>query len=149
MTGDDSVREQTSSSSGEPRPPGVSPGPRDDQAPAGQWPENRTLSDKPKSTPEEENENASDGEAGYRKPDVASEQLRSDNAVFQSWILRNQTELAKEKTKPSLDPEYMTAASMVKENENRKIIESPREYQVELFERAKQKNTIAVLPTGK
>lgn len=29
-----------------------------------------------------------------------------------------------------------------------KIITSPREYQMELFERAKQRNTIAVLPTG-
>ncbi|KAK8060216.1 Dicer-like protein [Apiospora saccharicola] len=34
------------------------------------------------------------------------------------------------------------------EDNVKKVIDSPREYQVELFERAKEKNTIAVLSTG-
>ncbi|KAI0889097.1 uncharacterized protein GGS22DRAFT_177710 [Annulohypoxylon maeteangense] len=37
---------------------------------------------------------------------------------------------------------------LVREAESEKIISSPREYQTELFERAKQKNIIAVLDTG-
>jgi hypothetical protein len=37
---------------------------------------------------------------------------------------------------------------LVKQSENREIISSPREYQTELFERAKEKNIIAVLDTG-
>ncbi|KAI0840705.1 hypothetical protein F5Y06DRAFT_285553 [Hypoxylon sp. FL0890] len=38
--------------------------------------------------------------------------------------------------------------TLVREAESEKIISSPREYQTELFERAKQKNIIAVLDTG-
>ncbi|KAH8808722.1 hypothetical protein F5884DRAFT_793130 [Xylogone sp. PMI_703] len=37
---------------------------------------------------------------------------------------------------------------LVKQSESQEIISSPRDYQVELFERAKEKNIIAVLDTG-
>lgn len=40
------------------------------------------------------------------------------------------------------------ANSGTNEGKAQKVIDSPREYQVELFERAKEKNTIAVLSTG-
>jgi endoribonuclease Dicer len=38
---------------------------------------------------------------------------------------------------------------LVRQAESQRIISSPREYQVELFERAKEENIIAVLDTGK
>ncbi|RYP10235.1 hypothetical protein DL764_000727 [Monosporascus ibericus] len=44
--------------------------------------------------------------------------------------------------------ECKSTALLVKEAESEKIINSPREYQVELFEKAKEKNIIAVLDTG-
>ncbi|KAI5925287.1 RNase3 domain-containing protein [Camillea tinctor] len=44
--------------------------------------------------------------------------------------------------------EQKSMSWLVREAESEKIIASPREYQVELFERAKQKNIIAVLDTG-
>lgn len=82
-------------------------------------------------------------------PRKITERRRADNALFQSWIRKNQDDLAKQKPKPAQDPQFMSAARMVKENHNKKIIQSPREYQIELFERAKKRNTIVVLGTGK
>ena len=47
------------------------------------------------------------------------------------------------------DDDAQTAAYLIGRQESNVIITGPREYQIELFERAKQENTIAVLPTGK
>ncbi|KAJ3942648.1 Dicer-like protein 1 [Colletotrichum fioriniae] len=95
-----------------------------------------------------------DDEDDYRRwsvnperPRKISEKKRQDHAKFQSWIESNQAKLleAASKTKP---PTHGSVAYLVKESENRRIIQTPREYQIELFERAKQKNIIAVLDTG-
>ncbi|KAI1134348.1 hypothetical protein F5Y05DRAFT_398412 [Hypoxylon sp. FL0543] len=48
----------------------------------------------------------------------------------------------------ALKDEEKSMYALVREAESEKIILSPREYQTELFERAKQKNIIAVLDTG-
>jgi endoribonuclease Dicer len=78
-----------------------------------------------------------------------SERRRADNAKFQSWLERHQAEVVKTVQKSQTgEPAYMSFARMIKQNETKKIIASPREYQIELFERAKQKNIIAVLDTG-
>ncbi|KAH6872047.1 P-loop containing nucleoside triphosphate hydrolase protein [Thelonectria olida] len=79
-----------------------------------------------------------------------TERKRLDNAAFHDWVVKNQ----RESTRSSMamaalnDPQNQSAAHLVTTSENRKIIVSPREYQVELFERATRKNTIVVLPTG-
>lgn len=83
------------------------------------------------------------------KPQKVNERRRADNALFQSWIRKNQDELSKQKPNPAQDSQFMSAAQIVKENDNKKIIQSPREYQIELFERAKKNNVIVVLETGK
>ena len=44
--------------------------------------------------------------------------------------------------------ETQTAAYLIGKHESNVIISGAREYQIELFERAKVQNTIAVLPTG-
>ncbi|KAM0328030.1 hypothetical protein ACHAQA_005431 [Verticillium albo-atrum] len=82
------------------------------------------------------------------RPRKISVRKRADHAAFQNWIQSNQDEVIKSARKPSQESRYMSVANLVREHENRKIIENPREYQIELFERAKQKNIIAVLPTG-
>lgn len=46
------------------------------------------------------------------------------------------------------DEAHQSARWLVNQSENRQIISSPREYQLELFEKAKEKNIIAVLDTG-
>ena len=44
--------------------------------------------------------------------------------------------------------EELSIRSLMSKHESAVIITDPREYQVELFERAKKQNTIAVLDTG-
>lgn len=43
---------------------------------------------------------------------------------------------------------YLSIRSLMRKQESKVIIGDPREYQTELFERAKQQNIIAVLDTG-
>ncbi|KAJ0305143.1 hypothetical protein COL516b_005373 [Colletotrichum fioriniae] len=103
---------------------------------------------------DEQDQADEDDEDDYRRwsvnperPRKISEKKRQDHAKFQSWIESNQAKVleAASKTKP---PTHGSVAYLVKESENRRIIQTPREYQIELFERAKQKNIIAVLDTG-
>ncbi|OHE95729.1 RNase3 domain-containing protein [Colletotrichum orchidophilum] len=82
------------------------------------------------------------------KPRKISEKKRQDHAKFQSWVESNQTQVLEAASKTSKGPTRESVAYLVRENENRRIIQTPREYQIELFERAKQKNIIAVLDTG-
>lgn len=83
-----------------------------------------------------------------RKPRKTSERKRADVAAFEQWIENNQANLDKDSGR-MVNEAYQSASAIVKGFENRKIITSPRDYQLELFERAKECNTIAVLDTGK
>ncbi|CAD6499017.1 BgTH12-04671 [Blumeria graminis f. sp. triticale] len=78
-----------------------------------------------------------------------AERKRRQNAVAAEYIKNINKKLVKEanKTQPGDDANQSTKW-LVNQSENRKIISTPREYQVELFNRAKQKNIIAVLDTG-
>ena len=46
------------------------------------------------------------------------------------------------------EDKYLSIRSLMRKQESKVIIGDPREYQMELFERAKQQNIIAVLDTG-
>ncbi|KAF7550629.1 hypothetical protein G7Z17_g5598 [Cylindrodendrum hubeiense] len=76
-----------------------------------------------------------------------TEKKRLDTAAFQSWITKNQREVTKTSTQAN-DLTQQSVAYLVKDGEDKKIIATPREYQIELFERAKTKNTIVVLDTA-
>ena len=81
-----------------------------------------------------------------RKPRKVTERKRADAAAFEIWLEENQKELSDD-GRPVPDQER-SLAWLVKDDGSSNIIDSPYDYQVELFERAKQQNTIAVLDTG-
>jgi endoribonuclease Dicer len=99
---------------------------------------------------DEPNESSDEEEARpTAKPRKITEQKRRHNAVADSYMhKRTQTQLKEgNKVRPE-DEAQQSARWLVNQSENREIISSPREYQVELFEKAKEKNIIAVLDTG-
>ncbi|KAI5464989.1 hypothetical protein BGZ63DRAFT_440387 [Mariannaea sp. PMI_226] len=73
---------------------------------------------------------------------------RLDTAAFQTWIAKNQFESNEGSTNSVHTLDRQSIATLARDIESKKIIASPREYQIELFERAKQRNTIVVLDTG-
>lgn len=77
-----------------------------------------------------------------------SERKRADNAAFYLWVQQHQQKLSKRTSKLIVDDDK-TLQALVRDFEDRRIITSPRDYQLELFERAKTENTIAVLDTGR
>jgi hypothetical protein len=78
-----------------------------------------------------------------------SERKRAQNASFDSWF---EDYSRREANKPAIvndnDSENQSVKALLRQSEGQAIISSPREYQIELFERAKEQNIIAVLDTG-
>lgn len=81
-----------------------------------------------------------------------SERRRAQKAIFDAWLTSDAAQQAlRSKTRDSkiadvADEEQSIQSLMLQQGG--KIIKNPREYQQELFERAKKDNTIAVLDTG-
>lgn len=71
-----------------------------------------------------------------------------DNMKFSQFMRDHQEKLINSTLDPDTKLNEKSMHLLVREAESDKIISSPREYQVEIFERAKQKNIIAVLDTG-
>nr|AAP21615.1 truncated SMS-3 [Neurospora crassa] len=85
------------------------------------------------------------------KPKKISAKKLADTAAFNSWIEEHQETLARDQRKAAIEAARVAGVDVLPAIgfDSERIITSPREYQVELFERAKQQNTIAVLDTGK
>lgn len=108
--------------------------------------------------PESEGSNSEDNEDKYRLesgapvPKKISEKKRLDSAVFQTFLNNNENLDGAICTKATgfdgRNVDGMPVAEIVRQSQSQQILDSPREYQVELFERAKERNTIVVLDTG-
>lgn len=74
---------------------------------------------------------------------------RQQDLAFQDWLVKNQMELT-ENSKADLEShlDKLSISRLYEDNAFQKIITSPREYQIDLFERARDENTIVVLDTG-
>ena len=83
------------------------------------------------------------------RPRKITERKRQFNATFDKYFQSRLQEQVKQGTIVKLeDEEKQSARWLVSQSENRQIISTPREYQNELFQKAKEKNIIAVLDTG-
>ncbi|KAK1244347.1 hypothetical protein MKX07_003146 [Trichoderma sp. CBMAI-0711] len=94
-----------------------------------------------------DNLDQSDETSSAQKAPVAKK--RKQNLAFEDWLQKNQREIttaSQEDLNRHIDK--ISVARLVKVGIDQKIIASPREYQVDLYERAKQENTIVVLDTG-
>ncbi|SMQ54273.1 unnamed protein product [Zymoseptoria tritici ST99CH_1A5] len=82
------------------------------------------------------------------------EKRRLQKAVFEHWITTPACQEALKpkhkdgKTKGIEDEEQSIHSLLAQQQKGVQIVKNPREYQIELFERAKKENTIAVLDTG-
>lgn len=108
--------------------------------------------------PPTDDSDSDDNEDRYRlesapaAPKKISEKKRQDSAIFQSFLHSNEN-IGRGAREQSSGPDdknvdSMPAAAIVRKGQSQQILTSPREYQVELFERAKERNTIVVLDTG-
>ena len=99
---------------------------------------------------EEEDDDDDDEILLSTKPRKISERRRRMNAIAESYIQEMAQKSLKEDVRRShKNMEDQSARYIVHQAESQKIISTPREYQTELFERAKERNIIAVLDTGK
>jgi endoribonuclease Dicer len=95
-------------------------------------------------------EDTDDENKKSRKPHQVSEKRKAQKVVFQTFINRHAKTLFKAARKAELassKDEELSIASILAEQQSETITD-PREYQMELFERAKKDNLIAVLDTG-
>ena len=80
-----------------------------------------------------------------------SEKRQAQNTKFNAWLSQRQQKVTKDEVQAVLqnaDEETLSIRSLMAKEESQLIITSPREYQLELFEKAKKQNIIAVLDTG-
>jgi endoribonuclease Dicer len=82
---------------------------------------------------------------------ASSEKKRAQNAIFRSFANVKTSQITEKEVKDTLKntrDELLSIQDILARQENSSRIYNPRDYQTELFQRAKEENIIAVLGTG-
>ena len=100
---------------------------------------------------DEEDDKNSDGDSaeGY------TDKRRTQNAIFDAWLVSDKAQdvLKGPAETTAINNDAVanlnqSLNSMLIQQQDPELVKNPRDYQIELFERAKKENTIAVLDTG-
>jgi len=92
--------------------------------------------------------------ATKKGPRTLSERRRRQNTIFKAWMVQKAEALSKKEVKEAAEStkeaneECLSIRDLLAKQQSSARITKPREYQMELFERAKERNVIAVLDTG-
>ncbi|GAB0134098.1 hypothetical protein EsDP_00002483 [Epichloe bromicola] len=95
-----------------------------------------------------------DGIERYLQTSNAAPQARekppnAEDVAFQTWVANQTHETSSDSNEPvEADNKSLRLKNLGVSDDTRRIINSPRQYQLDLFERAKESNTIIVLDTG-
>ncbi|KAI9705414.1 MAG: Dicer-like protein 1 [Candelina mexicana] len=92
----------------------------------------------------------SEGEDDKPIPHVSNKR-RAQNAKFNSWFSERAESISKEDLQTivkATEDDKLSTRNLMSKQESTIIITDPREYQLELFQKAKKQNIIAVLDTG-
>jgi len=99
----------------------------------------------------EEEEDEDDGE-DLNQPAPAIKRIsarkQKNAAIFDTFLKEVAKQPKTEKISHADDEAVQSTRWLIEQAEKQHIIESPRDYQLELFEKAKKQNLIAVLDTG-
>jgi len=99
----------------------------------------------------DESDNTDEDVSEQPKVTKVSERRREQNKKFSSWLSQRAEKDTKVQVREavlSADDEALSIRNLMSKQESNVIITNPRDYQVELFEKAKKQNVIAVLDTG-
>lgn len=95
-------------------------------------------------------ESEEDHDAAPRTLNI-SEKRKAQNSKFSAWLSQRVAKITNEEVQAVVEnanEENLSIRSLMAKQESNIIITDPREYQLELFEKAKKQNIIAVLDTG-
>lgn len=99
----------------------------------------------------DDSENTDEDISEQPKVTNVSERRREQHKKFSSWLSQRAEKTTKVQVREavlSADDEALSIRNLMSKQESNVIITNPRDYQVELFEKAKRQNVIAVLDTG-